>query len=53
MEKWSHKSLEWIHRIREQNYESSKGKLQAEIINDTLKDIEDLRKRLNLILLHK
>lgn len=52
MEKWSHRSLDWIHRIREQNYESSKGKLPAEIVNETLKDVEDLRKKLNLRLVH-
>ena len=51
MEKWSHKSLEWIHKIREQNYERSKEKLPAEIVSETLKDIEELRKKLKLKLM--
>jgi len=48
MEKWNHKSLEWIHRVREQNYDSTRGKSPEQIAKDTLKSAEDLIKALNL-----
>lgn len=47
MKRWSHKSLEWIHKIRELNYEKTRGKQPREIVEATLKDTEDLIKRLN------
>jgi hypothetical protein len=52
MEKWSHRSLDWIHRIREQNYERSRDKDPEEAANETLKDAEGLIKTLDLELIY-
>lgn len=52
MEKWSHKSLEWIHKVREQNYEVTLGKNPDEVAKETVKSTEDLIKALNLRLIH-
>lgn len=51
MEKWSHRSLEWIHKVREQNYERTRGKELEKVAKETLKDAEGLIKSLNLKLI--
>lgn len=35
MEKWKHKSLEWIHQAREENYNKTKDLSPAELIEKT------------------
>ena len=37
MEKWKYKSLEWIHKAREENYKSTKDISPAELIEKTRK----------------
>ncbi|MFQ6118554.1 MAG: hypothetical protein ACE5KE_01565 [Methanosarcinales archaeon] len=36
MGKWKYKSLEWIHKIREENYEKTKDKSLSEIIRNSV-----------------
>jgi len=35
MEKWKYKSLEWIHKVREDNYDKTKDLTPAELIEKT------------------
>ena len=37
MVKWKYKSLEWIHKIREENYEKTKNKDLKRVVNDSVK----------------
>ena len=37
MTKWKYKSLEWIHKIREENYEKTKNKDLKKVIKDSTK----------------
>ena len=37
MTKWKYKSLEWIHKIREENYEKTKNKDLKKVIRDSVK----------------
>ena len=32
MNRWDHESLEWIHKIREENYEETKDKAPGEVL---------------------
>ena len=35
MEKWKYKSLDWIHKVREENYNRTKTLLPSELIEKT------------------
>lgn len=35
MEKWKYKSLDWIHKVREENYNKTKDLSPAELIEKT------------------
>lgn len=48
MEKWSDRSLDWIHKVREHNYERTRSKDPEEIAKDTMKDAKGLIEALNL-----
>jgi len=48
MEKWKYKSLEWIHNVREENYEKTKDLSPAELIEQTRKAAEDAIKAMGL-----
>lgn len=37
MEKWQYKSLDWIHKVRKENYEKTKDLSPAELIEHTHK----------------
>ena len=37
MAKWKYKSLEWIHKVREENYEETIDKDLKTIIEDSVK----------------
>ena len=52
MEKWTHRSLDWLHKVREQNYERTRSKAPEEIAKDTMKDAEGLIDALNLKLIY-
>ncbi len=52
MEKWSHRSLDWLHKVREQNYERTRSKDPEEVAKETVKDAEALIKALNLELIY-
>ena len=48
MEKWEYKSLEWIHRVREEDYNKTKDLSPKQIIEKNRKATEDAVKRLGL-----
>lgn len=48
MGRWSHRSLEWIHRVREENYEVTKDKPQEELLKGIVMNTEELIRMLNL-----
>jgi hypothetical protein len=48
MAKWKYKSLEWIHTVREQDYNETKDFTPDELINKTRKKTEDLARSLGL-----
>lgn len=48
MEKWTHKSLQWIHNVREQNYEATSADNARQIADGTLKSVQHLLNRLNI-----
>lgn len=52
MEKWSHKSLEWIHKVREENYQKSRHLHPEEVIKQTFTATSELIQELNLKLLY-
>jgi hypothetical protein len=52
MEKWSYRSLEWIHKVREENYERSKGKEPEEILKEIVTNTSVLIRDLNLKVIH-
>jgi hypothetical protein len=37
MTKWKYRSLEWIHRVREQNYLRTKDKDLEEVMKESVK----------------
>ena len=37
MAKWKYKSLEWIHKIREENYEKTKNKDLKKVVEDSVR----------------
>jgi hypothetical protein len=48
MEKWQYKSLEWIHKVREENYEKTKYLSPAELIEKTRKATDAAIKAMGL-----
>ncbi len=52
MEKWRYKSLEWIHNIREEDYNKTKDLSPKELIEKTRKASEDAVKQLGLKVIH-
>ena len=48
MEKWEYKYLEWIHKVREEDYNKTKGLSPKEIIEKTRKATESTAKALRL-----
>jgi hypothetical protein len=48
MEKWKYKSLEWIHKVREEDYTNTKDLLSRELIEKTRTATEETIKSLGL-----
>ncbi|MCX5901228.1 MAG: hypothetical protein NTX06_10960 [Proteobacteria bacterium] len=48
MAKWKYKSLEWIHSVREQDYNETKDLAPDELINKTRENAEELARSLGL-----
>jgi len=48
MEKWEYKSLEWIHRVREEDYNETKPLSSKELIDKTRKAGENTASELGL-----
>ena len=48
MEKWEYKSLKWIHKVREEDYNETKNLTPKELIEKTRRATEDIVKRLGL-----
>jgi len=48
MEKWEYKSLEWIHRVREEDYNETKTLSPKELIDKTRKATENAASELGL-----
>ena len=48
MEKWKYKSLEWIHKVREEDYNKTKKLSPRELIEKTRKAAENTAKELGL-----
>ncbi|MBN2224051.1 MAG: hypothetical protein JW765_05185 [Deltaproteobacteria bacterium] len=46
MEKWKYRSLEWIHRVREEEYEKSKNLSPRELVERTRKSTESAARNL-------
>ncbi|MEW5759869.1 MAG: kelch repeat-containing protein [Candidatus Thermoplasmatota archaeon] len=44
MSKWKYKSLEWIHKVRAENYKKTKDMSHKEIIKQTKKECEKMKK---------
>ncbi|MGD0886844.1 MAG: hypothetical protein ABSA46_18540 [Thermodesulfovibrionales bacterium] len=48
MEKWKYKSLEWIHKAREANYQKTKNLSSAELIEKTRRSTDAAIKKMGL-----
>lgn len=48
MEKLEYKSLEWIHKVREEDYNETKNLTPKDLIEKTRRATEDIVKRLGL-----
>ena len=48
MEKWRYKSLEWIHKVREDNYNETKNLSPKELVGVTRKAGESVVRDLGL-----
>ncbi len=48
MEKWEYKSLEWIHRVREEDYNETNTLSPKELIDKTRKATENTASDLGL-----
>lgn len=48
MEKWKYRSLEWIHRVREEEYEKTKSLSPRELVERTRKSTESAARDLKL-----
>ena len=53
MEKWEYKSLEWIHRVREEDYNETKPLSSKELIDKTRKAVENTVSELGLKVIRK
>ena len=51
MEKWRYKSLEWIHKVREDDYNETKNLSPKELIKETRKTGERVVSDLGLIII--
>lgn len=52
MKKWRYKSIEWIHKVREEDYNQTKNLSPKELIEKTRKSAEDTVKALGLRVIH-
>jgi hypothetical protein len=52
MEKWEYKSLEWIHKVREEDYENTKAMAPKDIIAKTREAAEETARALGLKMIH-
>ena len=52
MEMWSYRSLEWIHKVREANYEKTREQAPEKIVKESLEATSQLIRKLNLKLLY-
>ena len=48
MEKWKYKSLEWIHKAREDNYKKTKDISPEQLVEKTKKATDDTIRSLGL-----
>ncbi len=48
MEKWKYKSLEWIHKVREEELKKKKNLTPKELIEKTRKSTESAIKKMGL-----
>lgn len=48
MDKWKYKSLEWIHKAREENYQKTKILSPAELIEKTRRTTDAAIKKMGL-----
>ena len=48
MAKWEYKSLKWIHRVREEDYNKTKPLSPKELIDKTRKAVENTASELGL-----
>jgi len=39
---WKYRSLEWIHRIREENYRNTRKKSLKEVVSESVKEAKRL-----------
>ena len=51
MEKWRYKSLEWIHKVREENYNETKKLSPKELVGVTQKAGESVVRDLGLTII--
>jgi hypothetical protein len=51
-EKWKYKSLEWIHKAREENYNKTKNLSPKELIEKSRKAIDSAIKSMGLKVVH-
>ena len=51
MEKWEYKSLEWIHKVREEDFAKTKDFSSKELIEKTKKAAEETVRTLGLEIL--
>ncbi|MDO8446057.1 MAG: hypothetical protein Q7T53_08165 [Deltaproteobacteria bacterium] len=52
MEKWKYKSLAWIHKVREEDYNKTKKLTPHELIEKTRKTAETTAQTLGLKIIH-
>jgi len=45
MGKWKYKSLEWIHKVREENYKKTKQKDLKQVIDESVKKAKKISAR--------
>jgi len=48
MEMWNYRSLEWIHKVREANYEKTREQAPEKIVKESLEAATPFIKKLNL-----
>ncbi len=48
METWDYKSLEWIHRVREENYNKTKNLSPKELLDETRMAVKDFTNKFGL-----